>query len=498
MMSMPIDPAQMKALYDAGYISDDTYARANAPTVANAPAPTPQEIASGINTLGTPPQSITPSGELLVDEKESARQLKKFEDERRANILRAFQQEGANEGAQLAEQEKEKEKAKLAMGMLAGDQPAATAYEVATPGLDLQQMAIAQGAAAGMAKAAETTSELEITNKKIAEMREADAQKAAAAQQELIEKESELESEIERVQSLKVDPGNFWASATTENKVLMGISLALGAFGAAGGGGNRAAQVINQAIDRDIKMQQANIAQETRGLDRSRGLLAQMRSRFRNEAVSREAARAAYLADAQMRIQTIASKYQSPELQANAQNLIGQIETQKQAAKQAAMAEMQKRMPIDKNVMPMDKDARDRFVYGYGLAQKASYADKLNTEIIPETKSINDSVDALRDMADGTFQYLSPDKTAEALVHAKILVGKLRLPITGPGAMNESEQKLLDELIANPTKIFSLDRSNRIKLDTLKKKINYDFNQKLRQFGIEVPEDKLDFKKIEE
>ena len=50
---------------------------------------------------------------------------------------------------------------------------------------------------------------------------------------------------------------------------------------------------------------------------------------------------------------------------------------------------------------------------------------------------------------------------------SSILTGALRVPITGPGAVNESEYKLLAEIIADPSRFFSLPESNKVRLKEL-------------------------------
>ena len=50
---------------------------------------------------------------------------------------------------------------------------------------------------------------------------------------------------------------------------------------------------------------------------------------------------------------------------------------------------------------------------------------------------------------------------------SSILTGALRVPITGPGAVNESEYKLLAEIIADPSRFFSLAESNKVRLQEL-------------------------------
>ena len=62
------------------------------------------------------------------------------------------------------------------------------------------------------------------------------------------------------------------------------------------------------------------------------------------------------------------------------------------------------------------------------------------------------------------------DRELQGMIQVRIrtLTGKLRLPLIGPGAVSEYEQKLLRESVADPTKLFSLTDTNIAKLKTLK------------------------------
>ncbi len=54
-----------------------------------------------------------------------------------------------------------------------------------------------------------------------------------------------------------VDPGRYWASRSTGQKITGIIGLVLGALGAGPNGVNRASELMNQAIDRDVEAQKS-------------------------------------------------------------------------------------------------------------------------------------------------------------------------------------------------------------------------------------------------
>ncbi len=82
------------------------------------------------------------------------------------------------------------------------------------------------------------------------------ADEAHARGQEILAKHQRAQDDMARIDT-SVDPGRFWATRSTGGKIAGILSLALGAFGAGNDGVNRAAGMLNQAIDRDIEAQKA-------------------------------------------------------------------------------------------------------------------------------------------------------------------------------------------------------------------------------------------------
>lgn len=149
----------------------------------------------------------------------------------------------------------------------------------------------------------------------------------------------ELNRKADEIGKQEIDPNRYWANKSTGEKVLAGIGLFLGAFGS---NGNQAAKIIQNAINTDIESQKANLDQKSRGLQQQKGILGEMYSLTRDATAAKEAARVAYLNNAQMQLQTIAAKYQAPEAKAKAMQLMGELEGQKQQAQMNFAAIMQK------------------------------------------------------------------------------------------------------------------------------------------------------------
>lgn len=110
---------------------------------------------------------------------------------------------------------------------------------------------VAQGDAAAKAAAAEANAiESQVLERKAL---------AAKAQQRVdaaMVRVQQAEDEVAHIDTT-VDPGRFWASRSTGDKVVGILGLVLGALGAGPDGVNRAAVMLNQAVDRDLEAQKA-------------------------------------------------------------------------------------------------------------------------------------------------------------------------------------------------------------------------------------------------
>lgn len=106
-----------------------------------------------------------------------------------------------------------------------------------------------------------------------------------------------------------------------------------------------------------------------------------------------------------------------------------------------------------------------------------------------------------RDLASNNMQILEgvaeiaklagqPGASTDLKVRARIetlqafLVGKLRLPMTGPGAFTDSERDFVRSTIGNPAKIMSLGSVERSKLEELTKRLNSDIDTTAAGIGL--------------
>lgn len=120
----------------------------------------------------------------------------------------------------------------------------------------------------------------------------------------------------------KIDPNRVWNNMGTGNKILATIGLILGGAGSGGNAANNAAlNVLNGAIDRDIKAQAANI-------DKKTNLYKMNLDRYKDAATAQEMTRMQLNSITQGKIASVAARSNSELAKANAEVMIGQLQNQ--------------------------------------------------------------------------------------------------------------------------------------------------------------------------
>lgn len=91
-----------------------------------------------------------------------------------------------------------------------------------------------------------------------------------------------------------------------------------------------------------------------------------------------------------------------------------------------------------------------------------------------------------------TASSLSPQDRAKMGTMLAVATGKLREPITGPGAMTAEEHKRLLDALGNPTAIFSINENQMTKLNTVMNSLRTDLKSGAAQIGVKWPDQKED------
>lgn len=362
---------------------------------------------------------------------------------------------------------------------------------------EMQQAAVAQGLKAAEMKGAEQAATLDRAARD--DQKRLAAQEAAAAERNnfMQAKLADLNTRTREVAGMSVDPNRFWANKSTGEKVLAGIGLFLGAFGS---NGNKAANIISDAITQDINVQKANIDQKGKGLSNERSLYNDMYAAYKDKDAAEAATRLAMLNNAQVKAQAIGARYQGPEAKAKAMSLMGEIEAKKNEAAlnfQAAMSKMYgAKSMVGGTVNPelLDEKQRERYVPGFGIGLTKEDATKLK-DYNADYEAAREGIIKLKAVGNKPMKSISPEAIAQADSISRMIMASLRTQVLGPGAVTDAERAILEKIVANPTSMFSLDSTNQKRLDTLIDTLKTNRNQKAKAYGFTVPDEQLGFQK---
>lgn len=365
-------------------------------------------------------------------------------------------------------------------------------------GYDRQMEGVKDAASAGAKKAIEEAAYLKTANDELEKLEAQRLAKEEERQKALDAEMNNLKSTIDEVQNAKVDPNRFWNSKSTGQKVMAGLGMILAGIGGGmtGRGGNAALDVINNAIQNDIDAQKTEIEKLKSIGSMKQNLYGMMRDRFGDERQAEAAAKAAYFQRVEMQLKEMATRYQAPEIQAKAEQALGQLQVMKNAAilqfeqaagkKTAIKLAGGEQLPDGVDIESLTEDQRKRYVPGFGLATTYEGAKELRT-LGATVSDINNSLDQLIQFTNKPISKISPTDKSNAETLSAMLVGALRLPITGPGALSDGERELLQKIVANPTDIFKLPSTARASLNKIKEKMNFRLNSTAKANGIKTP-----------
>lgn len=284
-------------------------------------------------------------------------------------------------------------------------------------------------------------------------------------------------------QTMGVDPKRFWKNKSTGEKVAATLAVFFSGFGdrvLGRNGSNRALDILQTDIDRDIEAQKKDI-------DTELALKQEARRRVELEIKNR-------LANAQINQMGVQNQLRMQQAAQAAQ----QLALQQQAIMQQRM--LNKHLAAGGGVnreqlFNMDPKMQSRAIlFKDGKARFATdevSARKLRDETIPSLSGAMRSIDRLKEIGNqtaGGALSLTQRKLAQQEVQS--LVGNLRLELFGPGVLTDTEQKIAREIIGNPAQIFKLRSVELAALDSLKDKLNYSARTRLRTNGIFLPKSK--------
>jgi precorrin-6B methylase 2 len=371
--------------------------------------------------------------------------------------------------------------------------PVVQAAPVVAPpsGFDLQSIGLAQAGIAAQNQAKADQDAINAIEKQANEVqvkRQA-AEDAALKRAEVLQ--TKQQDALEELSKINISPDNYWAKKSTGDSIGVGIALILGAFGAAGGGGNKAADVINTAIDRDVETQKANYLTKKSAAAEAGNTYAKMYDVYKDELAATAATKAALINQAQLKIQSNAAKFKGDTATAAATSALGQLQSVRDA--ETLKLQQSKAYGEDPQFAGMDEETRERYIpksnipfMPFGKASLGTPEDV--SKFRAESNDVADAIDSLKKLQDmidlGATQKFSFEQKAAAQTLQQTTVGKLRTAVLGPGIINEQERAIMEQMIANPTDLLSLDSKNKSRLQALTNSMINSVNRKGVSLGL--------------
>lgn len=341
------------------------------------------------------------------------------------------------------------------------------------------------------------------------------AQKKDAIDAEREKLIKQQQTDIAKFSSTQIDPNRFWNNASTERQIIMGIAIALGTNSS---GENKALDVINKAIDRDIAIQKENIAIRKDSVTLNSGLLAQFNNQYNDIGQAETAYRATAMMRANNKLKEIATQFAGEAAQLKAQGASARLEGE--AAKLITEAQKQSDNSIfgnlaqgQKVIYPKKAEDFRRSLYD---PRKTSFAGKevpmtreekakrfldedgfLGVALAGTETNIRQANDALADVSMATNilgdlvdaaasnNLKLPGVYREvALQNRDILVGRLKSFMVGPGVLTESDKEFIIGTLGNVAKRLTLEDWEMAKLQNLSNRMKDDLVGRLNTLKV--------------
>lgn len=285
---------------------------------------------------------------------------------------------------------------------------------------------------------------------------------------ELMARRRALSEELNRIDGT-IDPGRFWASKTTDQKVVGIIGLVLGALGTSKDGVNRAAVMLGQAVDRDIEAQKAEFQQRMlKGrakLDAADSAYAQHRQLFGDDMAAMAATKATILENLSMRLQQIQATTSDPLAQARLKELEGQLLGQKAKFEQDAGRATEDAL----HHRAVEAAARGAGGIGAAEAKDLRTAESNAQDSLDLIRTIRNSLDKTQSAVPGVTALKQNFGEEAPTIETAVTSLTLKLKdMAKLGQISASDSALLDKLIGDPQAIVGKGSSEKAKQDRLK------------------------------
>lgn len=303
-----------------------------------------------------------------------------------------------------------------------------------------------------------------------------DAQHALLRQQQLEDKlnaeralkmdaaQQKVDLAAQEYTSAKIDPDRIWANKSTGTKIGTAISL----FFAGINGSDAGVQILNNAIDRDIEAQKADMASKKLGFDMQRGILSDMMARFGDERQASSAAKLTQIQMAELKLKGQLAKIQGTRAYAEGLEGLAKLQQLKAKTQQQfqlatlASSGFQSDMKFEQAYFSLPEEYQKSAVKLPG--------NKLGIATDSESaKAVRKKLEAIDNIEQGlaelekltSFRVLPTEKKAEAEAIAGSLLGQIKEAGT-LGTLDKGVESLVQKQIGDPNSFFSGAAKSRI------------------------------------
>lgn len=307
-----------------------------------------------------------------------------------------------------------------------------------------------------------------------------------ADQQRRLDKIADIENKLESfdrqtrdIADKEINPERFWTSKSTYQRVMANIGLVFGTFGAALDGRNRAAEGIEAGIKEDIAAQISDRSSKLGAISQQQTLYKQMLDIYKDPAIAQRASHVSMLSAAKSTIERYSTQIHSQQAKGQALQALTAIDDiiakQRQgAAKLYAESAGSGALGQDyttEQANNLSPEARQNLIVlpdgKFRLALNKE-STKAYNEVARDAKSAMVLTKDLNSLLLSGSKFSLEDR-AKVSTNLAALVGKLRIPLTGPGILTEKEYAKLEQIIGNPNSFVTLDSVTKAKLMTLDK-----------------------------
>lgn len=358
-----------------------------------------------------------------------------------------------------------------------------------------QATAMQKGALGIQAQAARelgkaTEEAYDTTQKQLADMEAKRALAEKERQDKLIQAETDYKNATQQAADFKIDNNRFYSSLNTAQKIGLGIASILAGFA---GGENRVVAMIENETNKDIEAQKNDYLRMQDKGKAAQNVYAQMKERFQDDKLAELAARGAILERMKMTLEKEAAKYTSKETQAKVALSMGVLDEAKAKQQQEWVKEYTQRQAlldlqglgtgqsasdesrmIDRRLSLQPPEVREKMMArrltGKGfdfIANRGS--DQVVKEVgdmARDSEAAIDMVNELKSLDAKAFKDMPlSEKRNRAKVLQTVLIGMLNRPLTGGGAMSESDKQIVRDAASNPAQylnITAVDKLNQL------------------------------------